>query len=140
MCRKSKVNNKTISRCKIPNMSRKSEEIERISTSKTTGNNLASSSSAMSEKTNELPMSRKTLATSSSAIGLDKLIDDRRHEGDLVNNIVHIEAPSGKPIEEVYDGVHDGLLLGTGISGSVRLCTHKATSVKYAVNALNFVV
>ena len=39
-------------------------------------------------------------------------------------------------IEEVYDGVHDGLLLGTGISGSVRLCTHKATSVKYAVKCL----
>jgi len=45
--------------------------------------------------------------------------------------------PFGKPIEEVYDGVHDGPVLGSGISGLVRLITHKNTGVKYAVKCLD---
>jgi calcium-dependent protein kinase len=48
-----------------------------------------------------------------------------------------MEVPFGKPIEEVYDGVHDGPLLGSGISGLVRLATHKATGAKYAVKCLD---
>ena len=42
----------------------------------------------------------------------------------------------GQPIEEVYDGISDGQVLGSGVSGIVRLCTHKATKVKYAVKIL----
>jgi len=79
----------------------------------------------------------KDLLHSTSVLGLDKLIDDRREEGDLRNNIVHIEVPFGKPIEEVYDGVHDGKILGSGISGTVRLCSHKSTGIKYAVKCLD---
>lgn len=45
--------------------------------------------------------------------------------------------PFGKPIEEVYNGVHDGPVLGSGISGLVRLATHKATGLKYAVKCLD---
>ena len=45
--------------------------------------------------------------------------------------------PFGKPIEEVYNGVHDGPVLGSGISGLVRLVTHKATGLKYAVKCLD---
>jgi calcium-dependent protein kinase len=48
-----------------------------------------------------------------------------------------MEAPFGKPIEEVYEGVHTGPVLGTGISGLVRLVAHKATGVKYAVKCLD---
>ena len=47
------------------------------------------------------------------------------------------QVPFGKPIEEVYDGVHDGPILGSGISGLVRLITHKSTGVKYAVKCLD---
>lgn len=47
------------------------------------------------------------------------------------------QVPFGKPIEEVYDGVHDGPVLGSGISGLVRLITHKSTGVKYAVKCLD---
>jgi len=72
-----------------------------------------------------------------SAIGLDSIIEARREDGDLVKNMVHIEAPFGKPIEEVYDGVHDGRVLGKGVTGLVRLATHKATGIKYAVKCLN---
>ena len=80
---------------------------------------------------------RKCLAHSSSIIGLDSMIESRREEGGLTANVVHMEVPFGKPIEEVYDGVHTGPVLGSGISGLVRLVTHKATGVKYAVKCLD---
>lgn len=50
---------------------------------------------------------------------------------------MHIEVPFGKPIEEVYNGVHDGPVLGSGISGIVRLCRHKESGVEYAVKCLD---
>ena len=53
-----------------------------------------------------------------------------------MENIVHFEDPFGIPIEEVYDGVHNGIILGKGLTGLVRLVTHKATGVKYAVKIL----
>eukprot|EP00529_Nitzschia_sp_RCC80_P008670 CAMPEP_0113505414 /NCGR_PEP_ID=MMETSP0014_2-20120614/35301_1 /TAXON_ID=2857 /ORGANISM="Nitzschia sp." /LENGTH=1148 /DNA_ID=CAMNT_0000400719 /DNA_START=66 /DNA_END=3512 /DNA_ORIENTATION=- /assembly_acc=CAM_ASM_000159 len=77
------------------------------------------------------------LRHSSSIIGLDSMIENRREEGDLTVNVVHMEVPFGKPIEDVYDGVHTGPVLGSGISGQVRLCTHRATGVKYAVKCLD---
>jgi len=73
----------------------------------------------------------------SSVIGLDSMIDKRREESGFVANVVHMEVPFGKPIEEVYDGVQTGPVLGSGISGVVRLVTHKATGVKYAVKCLD---
>lgn len=79
----------------------------------------------------------KSLAHSSSIIGLDAMIESRREEGGLTSNVVHMEVPFGKPIEEVYDGVHTGPIMGSGISGLVRLVTHKATGVKYAVKCLD---
>ena len=79
----------------------------------------------------------KSMNHSSSAIGLDEMIEDRRADGDLRQNVVHIEVPFGKPIEEVYEGVHSGPVLGSGISGLVRLVTHKATGLKYAVKVLD---
>lgn len=63
----------------------------------------------------------KALSRASSAIGLDEMLEDRREAGDLRQNMVHIEIPFGKPIEEVYEGVHNGPVLGSGISGLVRL-------------------
>ena len=47
------------------------------------------------------------------------------------------QVPFGKPIEEVYSGVHDGPVLGSGASGQVRLVSHKATGLKYAVKCLD---
>lgn len=78
----------------------------------------------------------KSLTHSNSRVGLDEMIEDRREMGDIRQNVVHIEVPFGKPIEEVYDGVHHGPVLGSGISGLVRLVTHKATGLKYAVKVL----
>lgn len=51
--------------------------------------------------------------------------------------MVHIENPLGVPIEEVYDGVHDGEVLGEGITGKVRLITHKDTKIQRALKRLD---
>jgi hypothetical protein len=72
-----------------------------------------------------------------SAIGLDTMIEERREAGELKTNVVRLEIPFGKPIEDVYHGVHDGRILGSGISGVVRMVTHRATGVKYAVKSLD---
>mmetsp|Transcript_8052 Transcript_8052/g.19476 ORF Transcript_8052/g.19476 Transcript_8052/m.19476 type:complete len:853 (-) Transcript_8052:83-2641(-) len=48
-----------------------------------------------------------------------------------------IETDYGRPIEEIYDGVHDGEELGTGISGVVRKVKHRTTGVEYAVKCLD---
>jgi len=75
----------------------------------------------------------RLLSHTDSRVGLEEIIC-----GDLPNpNLVRIEVPFGKPIEEVYDGVHDGPVLGSGISGIVRLVRHRATQVAYAVKCLD---
>ncbi|KAL3913930.1 MAG: hypothetical protein SGILL_006299, partial [Bacillariaceae sp.] len=72
---------------------------------------------------------------SGSAIDLENLHNDAACT--LTSKVVHIEVPFGKPIEEVYDGVHNGPVLGSGVSGLVRLVTHKKTGVEYAVKCLD---
>ena len=75
----------------------------------------------------------KCLTHSDSKVGLNEIIC-----GDLKNpNLVRIEVPLGKPIEEVYEGVHDGPVLGSGISGIVRLVKHRTTQVSYACKCLD---
>jgi calcium-dependent protein kinase len=86
--------------------------------------------------THSMPGNPKTMMHSSSVLGLDKMIEAKAEQG-LSTNIVHMEVPFGKPIEDVYDGVHNGPVLGSGISGLVRLCTHKATGATYAVKCLD---
>eukprot|EP00567_Pseudictyota_dubia_P008196 CAMPEP_0197434504 /NCGR_PEP_ID=MMETSP1175-20131217/2217_1 /TAXON_ID=1003142 /ORGANISM="Triceratium dubium, Strain CCMP147" /LENGTH=1169 /DNA_ID=CAMNT_0042963249 /DNA_START=58 /DNA_END=3567 /DNA_ORIENTATION=- len=96
-----------------------------------------SSGASTDEQSVDESQHKRSLRHSNSILGLDRMIEDRKGEGDLVTNVVHIEVPFGKPIEEVYDGVHDGPVLGSGISGLVRLITHKKTGVKYAVKCLD---
>lgn len=55
----------------------------------------------------------------------------------LRTNVMDIEVPYNKAIEEVYDGVHDGPVLGSGVSGLVRLITHRSTGERYAVKRLD---
>ena len=43
----------------------------------------------------------------------------------------------GVPIEDIYDGVHDGEVLGEGITGKVRLITHKETGIQRALKRLD---
>mmetsp|Transcript_22324 Transcript_22324/g.25383 ORF Transcript_22324/g.25383 Transcript_22324/m.25383 type:complete len:412 (-) Transcript_22324:1774-3009(-) len=44
--------------------------------------------------------------------------------------------PFGKTVEEVYDGVHDGPVLGTGLAGKIRKIKHKETSEYFALKCL----
>lgn len=41
------------------------------------------------------------------------------------------------PIESIYDGVHTGPVLGSGVSGIVRLVKHRATGLEYAVKSID---
>ena len=77
------------------------------------------------------------LSTRAAALDLDSLRKQIAAQGDICQAVVRIEAQFGKPIEEVYEGVHDGPVLGSGVSGIVRLVTHQATGVKYAVKCLD---
>ena len=58
-------------------------------------------------------------------------------DGNLTGKVVRMETPFGKPIEEIYTGVHTGQVLGSGVSGTARLVTHNLTGVKYAVKCLD---
>jgi hypothetical protein len=52
--------------------------------------------------------SSKQLLHSSSVLRLDQMIQERKEDGDLQSRMVHLEVPFGRPIEDVYDGIHDG--------------------------------
>ncbi len=91
------------------------------------------SSSSSPDSQHRRIKSRHEFCHSDSKVGLTEIIC-----GDLKNpNLVRIEVPLGIPIVEVYDGVHDGPVLGSGISGTVRLVKHKETQVSYAVKCLD---
>jgi len=75
-------------------------------------------------------------SVASSILGI---VEDRKREGctDLTSAVVHFEAPDGKHIEDVYEGVHDDEReLGRSASGIVRRATHRATGIDYAVKIL----
>jgi hypothetical protein len=64
------------------------------------------------------------------------LMEYLQNEGSTENRaMVRIE--SSILIEDVYDGVHDGEVLGVGVTGSVRLITRKDTGVQRAVKRLD---
>lgn len=55
----------------------------------------------------------------------------------LTTSSSFLQTPFDTPIEEIYDGVVDGTILGTGISGTVRQIVHRTTGIKYAVKCLD---
>ena len=71
-----------------------------------------------------------------SAIDLENMLNEQNCTS-LSSKVVHIEVPFGRPIEEVYFGVHNGIILGSGVSGLVRKVAHKKTGVEYAVKCLD---
>lgn len=73
----------------------------------------------------------------SDALDLASLRQAMVSEGDIAKTVVRIEAPFGTPIEKIYQGVTDGPILGSGVSGVVRLVVHKATHTEYAVKCLD---
>jgi len=76
---------------------------------------------------------------SRSRVGLDTMVQERRTQGHLVSNVVHIESreTSSRSIQDIYDGVDNGKVLGEGVAGVVRTVVHKATGLPYAVKVLN---
>jgi len=80
---------------------------------------------------------RDSIRSSRSLVDLEFVKRKLKKQGSFTSNVVNIEVPFGKPIEEVYDGVHDGYMLGSGVTGTVRKVTHKATGIQYAVKCLD---
>jgi len=63
--------------------------------------------------------------------------DTLRNDGDLAAAVVHIETSLTRRVEDVYEGVYDGPILGSGAAGVVRKCKHKETGMEFAVKCLN---
>jgi calcium-dependent protein kinase len=67
-------------------------------------------------------------------LGLEEIRESLIAEG---KRAVRMESPLGEAIEQVYDGVHNGRVLGTGAAGLVRRVTHRKTGVDYAVKIVD---
>mmetsp|Transcript_15992 Transcript_15992/g.44227 ORF Transcript_15992/g.44227 Transcript_15992/m.44227 type:complete len:609 (-) Transcript_15992:496-2322(-) len=63
--------------------------------------------------------------------------EDLSRCGDLTKAVVRIETSATKRVEDVYDGIHNGLELGEGAAGVVRKCTHRETGIDFAAKCLN---
>jgi len=93
-------------------------------------------------KNNDIDVNTTTMPTmprSRSRVGLDAMVAERRIQGHLVSNVVHIESreSSSRSIQDIYDGVDDGKVLGEGVAGVVRTVVHRVTGLPYAVKVLN---
>lgn len=96
------------------------------------GDALSDSELIEQRRLSELEPSRQ-----SDMCALGNLRQSMMDRGSLTEAVVRIETLFGKPIEEIYEGVHDGPVLGSGVSGIVRLIKHRATGTKYAVKVLD---
>jgi calcium-dependent protein kinase len=54
----------------------------------------------------------------------------------LIKFSIH-QTQFGTPVEEIFDGVHTGQILGVGASGTVREVVHRATGVQYAIKCFD---
>mmetsp|Transcript_23112 Transcript_23112/g.49213 ORF Transcript_23112/g.49213 Transcript_23112/m.49213 type:complete len:689 (+) Transcript_23112:185-2251(+) len=68
---------------------------------------------------------------------IKKWKDELGKSGNLTKAVVHIETSLDKTVEDVYEGVHNGKILGTGAAGVVRKCTHRQTGIEFAIKCLN---
>lgn len=59
---------------------------------------------------------------------------DSNHYGNMAVSVIDSDRCT---IESIYDGVHDGEMLGYGIGGLVRLVTHRETGTKFALKTLS---
>jgi len=76
--------------------------------------------------------------TASSRSILHDLIDSINKSPSIeAHHGVHVVTKDVASIESIYDGVKDGPVLGYGITGVVRLVTHKETGTQYAVKYLS---
>jgi len=69
---------------------------------------------------------------------LSDLMDsiNQDHSFEHSKNCVQVVISDKLGVEDVYDGIHDGPILGYGISGVVRKIVHKETLLEYAVKAM----
>ena len=97
----------------------------------------SSGASSISDETDDKNKPKGHKRDTSDILRLESMKTSLLTDGTLSTNVVRMETPFGKSIETVYNGVRDGEILGSGISGVVRLVTHKDTGCKYAVKILD---
>jgi len=68
---------------------------------------------------------------------IKKWKEELEASGNLTKTVVNIETSLTNQVENVYDGVHNGPILGTGVAGIVRKCRHRQTGIDFAVKCLN---
>lgn len=88
------------------------------------------------DSSDECPGPMRRTSSWHSLAPLSEFGDDSE-EDEVAEGDSRPEGPFGRPIEQVYQGVHDGPVLGSGRSGAVRLATHRATGGRYAVKCLD---
>lgn len=71
-----------------------------------------------------------------SEVTSDRLLESTSELNPL-DTSTRSEIPFNKTIEEVYSGVHNGRVLGVGVSGEVRLIVNKETGETFACKRLN---
>eukprot|EP00551_Chaetoceros_affinis_P007316 CAMPEP_0203676442 /NCGR_PEP_ID=MMETSP0090-20130426/24550_1 /ASSEMBLY_ACC=CAM_ASM_001088 /TAXON_ID=426623 /ORGANISM="Chaetoceros affinis, Strain CCMP159" /LENGTH=545 /DNA_ID=CAMNT_0050542985 /DNA_START=161 /DNA_END=1798 /DNA_ORIENTATION=+ len=67
-------------------------------------------------------------------ISFDSAVDDTPHCGNVTISVITSDRCE---VESVYDGVHDGEVLGIGIGGVVRMVTHRKSGAKFALKTLS---
>jgi len=99
----------------------------------------ASKPMAVVEHGDELAPVALNQTTSGSETSSDVVTEVKKDiEGcsDLMKKIVRMETLYGTPIEDIYEGVHDGFILGEGAGGVVRRIRHRTTGTDFAVKCL----
>lgn len=78
-------------------------------------------------------------ANQSSRTVLTELMDTLQNTPlfERANTCVDVVTADIAAIETIYDGVKDGPILGYGITGVVRKCTHKETGAEFALKSLS---
>lgn len=97
----------------------------------------SSGASSISDESEDKKAEKGHKRDKSDLIRLETMKTSLLTDGNVCTNVVRMETPFGRSIESVYEGVHDGEILGSGISGVVRLVTHRDTGIKYAVKILD---
>lgn len=116
-----------------------STSLSKIAKGYTKGYSSGDSSGDESDEFSSSPISTQTRQRNGTLcqVDLTSLKSSLHAGGDLHGRVIRMETPFGKPIDEIYDGVHTGTILGSGVSGTVRQVTHRATGIQYAVKTMD---
>ena len=93
---------------------------------------------AAAKSTTESDVEDRSITSSFRGHIIEHIKERVAEESFKINNVgVDIRSSQSIDIEHLYEGLHDGPVLGYGVGGLVRLATHKITGIEYAVKFLS---